>query len=73
LWTIFLGWPQTLILPISASQVGRITGVSHQHLAKSFSLSAMLSEVMRHIWDVGTRGALEPPSLSMILKPACVS
>jgi hypothetical protein len=27
-------WPQTAILPISASQVARITGVSHQHLAK---------------------------------------
>jgi hypothetical protein len=26
------GWPQTTILPISSSQVARITGVSHQHL-----------------------------------------
>jgi hypothetical protein len=31
--TIWLGWPWTMILPISASQVARITGVSHQHLA----------------------------------------
>jgi hypothetical protein len=31
--TICLGWPQTLILPISASQVARITGMSYQHLA----------------------------------------
>jgi hypothetical protein len=30
LWIIFLGWPQTAILPILASQVARITGVSHQ-------------------------------------------
>jgi hypothetical protein len=29
LWTICLGWPQTVILPISASQAARITGVSH--------------------------------------------
>jgi hypothetical protein len=27
--SIFLGWPGTSILPISASQVARITGVSH--------------------------------------------
>jgi hypothetical protein len=30
--TISLGWPRTLILPISASQVAMIIGVSHQHL-----------------------------------------
>jgi hypothetical protein len=27
--TIFPGWPGTSILPISASQIARITGVSH--------------------------------------------
>jgi hypothetical protein len=27
------GWPRTLILPISASQVARVTCVSHQSLA----------------------------------------
>jgi hypothetical protein len=27
--TIYLGWPQNTILPISASQVVRIMGVSH--------------------------------------------
>jgi hypothetical protein len=32
--TICRGWPQTSILPISASQVARILGVSHQHPAK---------------------------------------
>jgi hypothetical protein len=31
--TICPGWPQTMILPISASQVARITDVSHQHPA----------------------------------------
>jgi hypothetical protein len=33
IWNICPGWPQTLCLPISAFQVARITGVSHQHLA----------------------------------------
>jgi hypothetical protein len=32
LLTICLGWPRTAILPISASQVGMITGISHQNL-----------------------------------------
>jgi hypothetical protein len=32
-WTICLGWPWTLILPISASQVARITGMGPWHLA----------------------------------------
>jgi hypothetical protein len=31
--TICLGWPQTLILPISASQVAKITCVSPSHQA----------------------------------------
>jgi hypothetical protein len=31
--TICPGWPGTSILPISSSQVARITGMSHQHLA----------------------------------------
>jgi hypothetical protein len=29
-WTICLGWPWTKILPILASQIARITVVSHQ-------------------------------------------
>jgi hypothetical protein len=29
--TTFLSWPLTTVLPISASQIARITGVSHQH------------------------------------------
>jgi hypothetical protein len=32
--TICLGWPWTAILPISASQIARITGVSHQGLVQ---------------------------------------
>jgi hypothetical protein len=31
--TIFLGWLQTMILLISASQVAKITGMSQQRLA----------------------------------------
>jgi hypothetical protein len=34
--TISLGWPQITILLISASQVARITGISHWHLALSY-------------------------------------
>jgi hypothetical protein len=34
-WTFSPGWPQISILLISASQVARITGVSHWHLAKT--------------------------------------
>jgi hypothetical protein len=33
LWTICPRWPRTLILPISASWVARITGVSFLHQA----------------------------------------
>jgi hypothetical protein len=32
-WTFCLGWPQATILLISAFQVVRIKGLSHQHLA----------------------------------------
>jgi hypothetical protein len=33
-WEIFFcpGWPGTAVLPISASQVAKITGVRHWHL-----------------------------------------
>jgi hypothetical protein len=30
---ICLGWPWTMILPISVFQVARITGISHWHSA----------------------------------------
>jgi hypothetical protein len=33
-WTIFRGWPQSMTLPISACQVGRITDISHHHLTQ---------------------------------------
>jgi hypothetical protein len=35
-WTICSDWPQTVFLPISASQVSRITDVNCQRPAKSF-------------------------------------
>jgi hypothetical protein len=31
--TVFLGWPQTEILPVSDSQIARVIGVSIQHMA----------------------------------------
>jgi hypothetical protein len=36
LLTICPGWPQTTILLISASQVARITSISHQHPGEDF-------------------------------------
>jgi hypothetical protein len=42
------GWPQTKILPLSASQVARITGVSHQHLA--WHVFFKVAEVSRWWW-----------------------
>jgi hypothetical protein len=51
LQTICLGLPQTMILPISAFQVARITGMSHQHLdlkilmLMSFDVSAFYYEL----------------------------
>jgi hypothetical protein len=42
--TICLGWPLTRILLISASQVARIIGVSHQHSAR------------KKLWEEGQEG-----------------
>jgi hypothetical protein len=50
LWTICPGWLRTMILLISASQVARITGVSHQHLAR---VSTICSETWMH-WSSAT-------------------
>jgi hypothetical protein len=36
-----LGWPQTMVLLISASWVVKITGISHQHLALFHFLSGL--------------------------------
>jgi hypothetical protein len=40
----FPGWPQTMILWMSASQVARIIGISHQHPAIIFILIKNLVE-----------------------------
>jgi hypothetical protein len=40
--TLCLDWPQTAILPISTSQVARITGMIHQHPATLYFLSLIL-------------------------------
>jgi hypothetical protein len=45
--TVCLGWPQTTSLPVSASQVARITGVSPWHLAQAHILCFLLSP--RHL------------------------
>jgi hypothetical protein len=47
--TFCSGWPQTLILPISASQVIRITGVSHECPALSTFLMPAVCPL--HKWD----------------------
>jgi hypothetical protein len=45
------GWPQTSILSISASQVARITDVSHRRLASA-------SEVLEVVSLLGACGAV---------------
>jgi hypothetical protein len=42
--TICLRWPQTSILPISASQVARVTGVRHRYPAQLFKKGILLME-----------------------------
>jgi hypothetical protein len=41
-----LGWPQTMILLISASQVAGITGVSHRCPAYCFFLAELLAPIL---------------------------
>jgi hypothetical protein len=43
-WVICPSWPQTTILPISVSQVPKITGVSHQHLTRSIQFFKIMSQ-----------------------------
>jgi hypothetical protein len=47
---ICLGWPQTVILPILASQRARVTSMSHQHLAKLHSLIWVLVTWVCSVW-----------------------
>jgi hypothetical protein len=52
LWTICLGWPWTTILPISASWVARITGISHQGLASFFFCVCVCMCVLDFLFSV---------------------
>jgi hypothetical protein len=45
LWTICPGWPRTLILPISASQVARITDYRYEAPASALVQSSSLCVV----------------------------
>jgi hypothetical protein len=54
LGTICLGWLQTIIFPISASQVARITGMSHQSLAK-YGLSLKKQNKTEYYASVGEK------------------
>jgi hypothetical protein len=46
LWTIYPGWSQTTILEISASQVARITGMSHQAPGSHFLIIIISWELL---------------------------
>jgi hypothetical protein len=50
--TICPGWPRTMILPISASQLARITGVSHWHPANTNSFKVPhVIVICTKVWD----------------------
>jgi hypothetical protein len=51
--TSFLGWPRTVILPVSVSQVDRITGVSHGCLLLLWFLQPVF-HVLRPLLSSGT-------------------
>jgi hypothetical protein len=44
--TICPGWPQTSILPISASHVARVTGLSHQLQAREHFFVFLVSNIL---------------------------
>jgi hypothetical protein len=46
LGTVCPGWPQTTFLLLSASQVARITGVSHLHPVSSPFLAATMAKTL---------------------------
>jgi hypothetical protein len=50
LQTVFPGWPQAIFLLISASQVGRITGMSHQCLVISPLFKSKYASTNFHPW-----------------------
>jgi hypothetical protein len=54
------GWSWTSMSPISASQVARITGISHQHLATShlisWCLNFLICKMRIVLWQEGREG-----------------
>jgi hypothetical protein len=56
------GWLQTAILPISASQVARITGVIHQHLTRKVIFKMFTAKTVNP-----QEGIFEPPGLEQML------
>jgi hypothetical protein len=65
--TICLGWPQTVILPISVSQVARITGVSHQ--ARGDPLAHLLQADPVALCFPSPRSALSLPPVGGLRLP----
>jgi hypothetical protein len=66
--TFCLDWPWTTILPISSSQVAKITGVSHQHPAY-FILFAVLRFEQRALHLLGRQSPSWAPPPSRELFP----
>jgi hypothetical protein len=76
--TICLGWTWSKNLPISASQVPKITGVSHQHLACCLLKNILFCfwippfldpfELSKHSWaGLGFKGGLQELSNKTVL------
>jgi hypothetical protein len=57
--TICLGWPRTVILPISVSQVSRLTGMSCWHLAPQDALGEGWRECLACALVLPTPGVWE--------------
>jgi hypothetical protein len=62
------GWPWTMILQTSASQIARITGVSHKHLAKKAVI--FFKGYFFWGWDWGLKSGLHACSTTWDTLPA---
>jgi hypothetical protein len=58
-WNICQCWPQTSILPISASQIARITGMSHCTQRSSYGF---FDQVLTKAYCLHCRTMLTPPT-----------
>jgi hypothetical protein len=67
-WTICLGWPWTVILPISASQVAKITGVSHLCLIRTwvFAQAHLEPLILLSCWDYSSESLFLTLSLFLL-------